>query len=339
VTERGHDEFVLGPRVTVFALLREYPFLRDYLVAYHGHFTPLRASAGDRGWARVAGLGQAAVAMNVSWVELARDIAVEIERVTGAAPAVAVTRRPAGDAGERAAAIGELVAELERGGSLLELSGRLKDMTARLDDDQAEALERALRASGAGTPQGVGVVVDAVAVPGETASPPPGHPLDTLQREGRQVRRLCDELRVTLQRLGGAPSRRRWEAVRPLVGRLVNGLSGVEQRFRRHRQAWFPALAVLGVEGPAVLLEDREVRALEAVRRLRLAVDRDDAAFVAEVGSLLLDLLDDILSLEQEVLAPLAARRFSEADWAAVRELEDGVGWALIPPPPPWPPV
>jgi hypothetical protein len=338
VTERGHDEFVLGPRVTVFALLREYPFLRDYLVAYHGHFTPLRASAGDRGWARVAGLGQAAVAMNVSWVELARDIAGEIELVTGVAPAVAVTRRPAGDAGARASAVGELVAELERGGSLLELSERLKDLTADLDDDQAKALERALRASSAGSSPGSGAVVDAESA-GEMAAPPPGHPLDTLQREGRQVRRLCEELHATLQRLGGAPTRRRWDTARPLVGRLVTGISGVERRFRRQHQAWFPALAVLGVEGPAALLEDREAQALEAVRRLRLAVDRDDAAFVAEAGSVLLDLLDDILSLEQEVLAPLAARRLSEADWAAVRELEDGVGWALIPPPPPWPPV
>ena len=30
------------------------------------------------------------------------------------------------------------------------------------------------------------------------------------------------------------------------------------------------------------------------------------------------------------MLAPIAERALSPADWAAVRELEDGVGWALI---------
>jgi hypothetical protein len=170
-----------------------------------------------------------------------------------------------------------------------------------------------------------------------TAGCPPGHPLETLVREGRQVRRLVDELRGVLSRLGGAPSRRRWRAARPQVVRLVPTLSGIDLRFRRHQQAWCPALAVLGVEGPAVLLGEREAQALETIRRLRLAVDGDDGATVVEAGLQLVAQLDDILRIEDEVLAPLARRRFASGDWAAVRELEEGVGWSLIPPPPLWP--
>ena len=51
----------------------------------------------------------------------------------------------------------------------------------------------------------------------------------------------------------------------------------------------------------------------------------------------MLDELDDLLALDVRLLEPLARRHFSAGDWAVVRELEDGVGWALIAAPPPWP--
>jgi hypothetical protein len=62
----------------------------------------------------------------------------------------------------------------------------------------------------------------------------------------------------------------------------------------------------------------------------------DDAAVVVESGGRLLAMLGDLLATEQEVLPPLAELRLTASDWAAVRELEDGIGWELIPPPP-WP--
>ena len=44
---------------------------------------------------------------------------------------------------------------------------------------------------------------------------------------------------------------------------FADRLSAVELRFRREQQAWFPALEVLGVEGPQALLAPRQGEALE----------------------------------------------------------------------------
>jgi hypothetical protein len=85
------------------------------------------------------------------------------------------------------------------------------------------------------------------------------------------------------------------------------------------------------------LVRDRQSEALEALRRLRLAVAGDDAGSTVENGIRLLDLLGGLAATEEQVLAPIAERAFSPGDWAAVRELEDGVGWSLIAAPPPWP--
>jgi hypothetical protein len=166
---------------------------------------------------------------------------------------------------------------------------------------------------------------------------PPGHPLDTLRREARLIRGLCASLRVELDRLGGSPSRRRWQREGPRLSGLVQRLSSVESRFRREQQAWFPALEVHAIDGPRALLAARQTEALETLRRLRLAVDGDDASSAAEGGRRLVDMLEDLLAQDERVLEPLAARSLSREDWEAVRELEDGVGWGLIPKPPAWP--
>ena len=73
------------------------------------------------------------------------------------------------------------------------------------------------------------------------------------------------------------------------------------------------------------------------MHRLRPAVARDEAGSTVENGIRLLDLLDGLAATEEQVLEPIAERSPSPGDWAAVRELEDGVGWSLIAAPPPWP--
>jgi DUF438 domain-containing protein len=117
----------------------------------------------------------------------------------------------------------------------------------------------------------------------------------------------------------------------------VERLSGIEVRFRREQQAWFPALGVHGVDGPRAMLVTRQQEALETLRRMRLAVERDDAPSAVEAGVRLLGEIDDLLAQDERLLEPLSQRHFSAGDWAVVRELEDGVGWALIQAPPPWP--
>ncbi len=330
----------LGPRSTVFAVLQAYPFLEEFLYAYHAAFGRISRPGGRTGWARMTTLGDVAIEMDVTWRQLVRDVSAEVARVTGKEPPVSDARRAVASDDRRLAELREIAARLEDGGSLVELAARLREVTAGVDATQAAALDRALAAAAAearaaadrSVQTAVGLSADTV-----VSGSPEGHPLNSLRREGMQVRALRAGLRAELERLGGSPSRRRWRAGRPLVARLVERLSGVESRVRREQQAWFPALAVLGAEGPAALMRDRQAEALEALRRLRLAVARDDAGSAVENGIRLLDLLDDLAATEEQVLAPIAERSLSPGDWAAVRELEDGVGWSLIAAPPPWP--
>ena len=336
----GGRGLALGPRTTVWTLLEAYPFLQGFLAAYHEQFRRLATPEGRGRWARVASLEEVALAMDLTWRQLARDIAAEVTRAGAAAPTVMGRVAAAGARDGRVDDLRDIAARLEDGGSLMELAKELeRAMDGAVPVEQAD-FERALADAAAaerlavrrGMESAAGLPADSVVL-----AAPEGHPLHSLRREGAQVQTLCADLRVALDGLGGSPSRRRWRAARPRVARLVDRLSGVEARFRREQQAWFPALEVLDVRGPAALLGDRQAEALESLRRLRLAVARDDASFVVENGVRLLDLVDGLLATEEQVLVPLAELSLATSDWAAVRELEDGIGWELIARPPPWP--
>lgn len=336
-TGRAQD-ILIGPRTTVYALLQAYPFLEPFLLARVQGFEKLADERARTRWARVMTLSDVAVRLNAPWRQLVREIAAEVERGTGRAPRVAdAPRRITGDE-RRLGELREIVTALEAGQSLQEMAGRWRQATADLEQAETAALEAAL-SSEAASGRDAGSIAQAAAAEAaaDVLASPPGHPLEVFRREAELVRRLCRGLGEELERLGGSPARLRWQRERPLVARLVDRLSSVESRFRREQQAWFPALQVHGVDGPQALLAARQREALESLRRLALAVERDDAAHAVEAGLRLLGELDELLALDVRLLEPLARRHFSEGDWAAVRELEDGVGWALIAAPPRWP--
>ena len=332
------QDILIGPRTTVYALLQAYPFLESYLLARVRGFERLRDRRARTRWARVMTLDDVGVRLNLPWRQLVREIAAEVEQCTGRPARVADAPQRVVDDERRIGELRGIVEGLETGAPLLEMAARWDAATGDLERAEVAALDSALsEAALAGRAGGERVAL--AATPGDIAlaEPPPGHPLETLRREARHILLLTAGLRAEMDRLGGSAPRRRWQRAKPLVSRLADRLSAVELRFRREQQAWFPALEVLGIEGPQALLAARQGEALETLRRLRLAVDRDDAPAAVEAGTRLVDALEDLLAQDEGLLEPLALRHLSPGDWAAVRELEDGVGWGLVAPPPPWP--
>lgn len=331
------QDILIGPRTTVFTLLAAYPFLETFLLGRVRGFERLSDERAHTRWARVTTLDDVALRLNVSWAQLGREIAAEVELETGRPSRVAGAPRRIVDDGRRLAELRDIVDGLEHGGSLDQMTARWRAATADLEKAEEAALDAALSWEAAAGQLAGTRSVRLAAEAGAGAAPPPGHPLHLLRREAELLRQLSAGLETELELLGGSPTRRRWRRQKPLVARLVERLSGVELRFRREQQAWFPALAVHGIHGPQALLAGRQQEALETLRRLKLAVERDDSASAAESAARFLAEADDLLAQDERLLEPLAQRHFSESDWAAVRELEDGVGWALLRTPPRWP--
>jgi hypothetical protein len=332
------QDILIGPRTTVYGLLQAYPFLDRFLLSRVRGFERLHDERARSRWARIMTLDDVCARLGVPWRQLAREIAAEVERGSGRPPRLAEAPTRIARDGRRLGELRGIVDGLEHGEPLLHAAQRWRGATGHLEQAEKAALDTALsRTYASGPVVGRRAMTAAAAVREDAASLPLGHPLDTLRREAAVVRGLCATLRDQLDRLGGSPPRRRWLEERPSVSRLVERISAVESRFRREQQAWFPALEVHAVDGPRILLAAHQAEALEILRRLRLAVDGDDASSVAEAGQRLADTLEYLLTQDERVLEPLAVRSFSRGDWEAVRDLEDGVGWGLVPRPPAWP--
>jgi DUF438 domain-containing protein len=331
------QDILIGPRTTVYTLLQAYPFLESLLLQRQSGFERLTDERARTRWARTMRLSDVALRLNLPVRQMIRAIATEVERETGRTPRVADAPRRIANDERRLGELRGIVAGLEDGAPLDQMAARWREATADLEGAEEAALEAALSGEAADGRRAGDKVAREAAEPAGEVPPPPGHPLYLLRREAASLRELCAGLAAALDRLGGSPTRRRWQQHKPLVARLAGRLSGMELRFRREQQAWFPALAVHGADGPRALLAARQLAGLETLRRLRLAVEHDDAAFVAETGARLVVELEDLLAQDEGLLEPLAQRCFSERDWAVVRELEDGVGWALAEAPPRWP--
>ena len=332
------QDILIGPRTTVYALLQAYPSLETFLLARVRGFERLADKSARARWARMMTLSDVSLRLNVPWSQLVHEIAAEVESESGRSPRVADAPRRIIDDGRRLGELRDIVGRLEGGASLEESAERWRAATADLEQAEEAALEAALSGEAvAGREAGTRAVRDPEAPADTLPSPPPGHPLELLRREAELLQQLRIGLDAGLDRLGGSPARRRWQQEKPMMARLVDRLSSIELRFRREQQAWFPALGVYGVDGPRAMLVSRQQEALETLRRLKLAVERDDSPSAVDAGVRLLGEIDDLLAQDERLLEPLSQRHFSAGDWAAVRELEDGVGWALIQAPPPWP--
>src|SRR5664280_1789008 len=81
--------FSITPKTTVHTLLKEYPFLLDFLAGYHPEFERLTNPVLRKTVGRMATLDAVAEQANVPHNRLADDIASEVERQTGTRPAIA----------------------------------------------------------------------------------------------------------------------------------------------------------------------------------------------------------------------------------------------------------
>ena len=330
----AHDDtgVVLGPRTTVHAVVTAWPDLAGFLAGYDRVFARLDTPRGRVSWARTQTLGDVALEMDVTWRRLVRDIAAEVRRETGSAPLTVDDPRELGAGDARLDELRAIAAELEGGGSLPELAARLDAVTAGADAREAESLAAALAEAVSGgtsarvlpSPAGAADLLERL---------PEGHPVDSLAREGAQLDVLDAALYAELERLGGSPSRSRWRAARPLVGRLVGGLEGLELRVRRERDAWLPVLERRGEADVARLVRDRQDDVLEGLRLVRLALAADDALSVLDHGRALHARMRELSSCEDQVLVPVAQRTLTLHEWVEVRTLEERVGWSLIEPP------
>ena len=322
---------MLARSTTLFALLDEYPFLEGFLVARHAAFGRLARPGGGRGWARVVTLDELATAMNVPWREFLRELRVEVQRATGAAPVIAEDAA-AGTADPRLQdALREALRDLEAGASLGELAARLDRETQGLDAEQVAVLARGAALNATGTdPWTTPAARGSVDAPATRLVSEPRAP-----REGLASRRApgcaswlpTSRSSSTVSKVRRAPTagHRRarlwqgcWRAWPSSSGRRGASGSPGTQRCRAGEATPSPSSST---RASARLWKRCDTRVA--------AVEKGDVGAAVTTSRPAISLVLGTLAAEEELLVPVALQMLGDDDWEAVAEQERVVGWAL----------
>jgi len=323
---------VLTRTTTLHTLLGEYPFLDDFLVSRHPFFARLGDSDASRRWLRVAALQDVAVAMDLPWLDLLREIQAEIGRVTGAAPAIAgAAPGPAEDSAMGDDVLGVL-RELAHGTSIGALAARIDELTGGLDAEEVAAVARSReREAGVRAASTAGIVGPVSGWPAALTALGPSHPLRALERERSRLAALASLVEGVVEAIGDPPDEARWHEAGPAFGGLVAKLGDMERQGRRLRLAWYPVVAAR--IGPSIpeMVGERVGEAVEALDRARATTGPGEvaAAVAVALARAAVAAVRRALDAEEEFLAPAAFRALDDDDWADVAGQEGAAGWAL----------
>jgi hypothetical protein len=343
----------ITPHTTLHSLLKEYPFLTDYLADYHPEFKKLANPLLRRTMARVTTMERVAVLGEVPVDRLLRDIAAEVRRVTGEAPEPSGAERAraaaegahdqAVDPAERQEILKGIIRDLHAGHDMDELKTRFATLIEDVEATEIAAMEQRLIEEGMSEQEvkrlcGVHVQVFADSLDEhESVSAPAGHPIDTFERENQALRQVLQSLRKVRERVGKPPRREEWERLAPAFRSAFERVREVEKHYLRKENQLFPFLERHGVAGPSKVmwaLHD-DIRAV--MRELRGALERQDADEVVQHTDELLTMADDMIYKEEKILFPMAMDSLSDEEWAEIRRGEPEIGYALIGEPSGWP--
>ena len=333
----------LTPKTTVHTLLKEYPFLLDYLAGYHPEFKKLTNPVLRRTMGRMATMDTVAETGSVPLNKLIDDLAAEIERQTGTRPPVADVADAQTIDPARLEALHQIVKDLHAGKTVEEVRPLFEEVIADVEATEIAAMEQKLMESGVPDTEikrlcDVHVQVFADALEGhKPVAAPPGHPMDTYQRENQALLEVTASLRKLAGAVGEPPDEAAWNRLKGEFADTIGRLSEVEKHYLRKEHQLFPLLEAHGVEGPSKVMWaiHDDIRAL--VKQARQTIADDAAAMAVSTSLALAKMVDDMVNKEEKVLHPMAMDTLSQEEWEAIRAGESEIGYALITGVPEWP--
>ncbi len=334
----------LTPKTTVHTLLREYPFLIDFLAAYHPEFKKLTNPVLRKTVGRMATLDAVAEQGNVPLNQLTDDIASEIERQTGTRPAIADSAAAGGIDPARLEALKQIIKDLHGGHPMDELTERFGELIKDVEAGEIAAMEQRLIEEGMPESEvkrlcDVHVQVFSGALDAHAAvSAPAGHPIDTFQRENQALLQVTTSLRKVAGAIREAADQAEaWARLKPALAGALERVREMDLHYLRKENQLFPFLEKHGIEGPSKVMWALHDDVRAALKETQAAVAGDDADLAARGAEQLAQTADDMVTKEEKVLFPMALETLSDAEWAEIRAGEEEIGYAFVTGAAPWP--
>ncbi|MGD9545993.1 MAG: DUF438 domain-containing protein [Candidatus Krumholzibacteriia bacterium] len=183
---------------------------------------------------------------------------------------------------------------------------------------------------------------------GSQSELPQGHPVRVFREENRALEWETGLIAKILGQVADLPAD---ETPGDLLGELrmrFNSLMDVEKHYLRKENLLFPYLEKKGITGPPTVMWGKhdEARALLKGAAEVLATAAADGVTAGELTAALeltlnpaLEAVTGMVDKEEQILLPMCLDALTEAEWFAIAEGSDEIGWCLVVPEGRWVPA
>ena len=327
-------------------LLREYPFLLDYLAGLSPQFSRLKSPILLKTIGRVATLRQAAGFGGIPPAELLQKIRAEIERATGQVVEIESEEMPAPPLADREArleVLKDIISRLHEGGDVEEQKRRFGELIKDVSPAEISKMEQTLIEEGMPAEEvkrlcDVHVQVFKESLAGQPLPAAiPGHPLHTLMEENRVLDKHLASWNRLLDRLEARGAD--WTSLQGEISASLENLAEVEKHYLRKENQLFPLLEAKGVSGPSKVMWAIHDDIRVMLRDLRPRLDVENVPQFIAAGRKLSTAMADMIYKEEKILLPMSLESLDDTDWARVKRGEEEIGYAWVRPGTDWRPA
>lgn len=338
----------LNAETKIDALLQQYPFLLDFLVAQAPMFKNLKNPLMRKTVGKFATLGKAAAIAGLDVDDLLQKIQAEIEKkngpeTAGEKPAPDFPMAAPQDQKKREALLKEIIADLHAGHDVDSLKDRFRQAIGGIDASEIAKIEQTLMDEGLPAEEikrlcnvHVEIFKEALAQE-EPIDPPPGHPLHTYMKENRVSEEIISKINLVIGQLGHPPTAAAFETHKDELKVLVARLSEIDLHYTRKENQLFSMLENHDFTGPSQVMW-----AIHDDIRAHLKTAREAIA-QADVDRLVASLKDagqeirDMIFKEELILYPASLDMLSEKEFIEMKKGEAEIGFAWVEPDKGWP--
>ncbi|MBD3285718.1 DUF438 domain-containing protein [candidate division WOR-3 bacterium] len=330
---------LLGPRTPVAELLREYPFLENFLPEYNPKFKKLLNPVVRNTIGKIATLRMAASDAEIEINTFIKDLKETIETQTGEEVRILTQAELA----VRAGRIRQILADLHsaKGSNVEELRKRFAAEIEDINPSEIAEIEQQLISEGITEDEITSMCDLHVAVfrdsldKRNTPDMQPGHPVHTFRAENAEFEKMTRELSKTLSDLNKKQFPRKKEE----LAETLEKLTSVNIHYTRKENQLFPYLEKYDIEGPVKVMWNVHDQIRQMLKKTRTYLESENLSKFKTMSSKLAGTILDMIYKEERILFPMALEKLNETQWAEIREGEGEIGYALVEPGNEWNPA
>ncbi len=335
----------LNAKTKIDDLLKEYPFLVDFLINRSPEFKNLKNSIMRKTIGKVATLKQVAAIGKIELEEFMKEIAREIREKTNETVTISPkASKPLSDPEAREEVLKGIIRDLHKGEDMESLKRRFRKLIQDVSPSEIANMEQKLIEEGIPETEvkrlcDVHVAVfkeslDKQEIPGA----PVGHPVHTFMQENRAAEGIMDKIDELLNKIGTPPNEESFKSSQKDLVELVDSLSKIDLHYLRKENQLFPLLEAHNISGPSQVMwtihDDIRASIKKAQNQLSQMKSSETVATLRD----LLSAIRDMIYKEEHILFPMSLEKLTQFDWRKVKQGEEEIGYAWIKPDGQWPP-